>query len=130
VRRAGLWRKIAVDPARAGCGLAPHVLPTEFESLEVSEVRVTRSEFRERVVEVMGKRQLWFELERDRPATEPEVAAVEGVHGVRLSQQYREFLMTYGGGPFAFLTVLGSSPGTRHVSRRRGGNDRCSWRTR
>ncbi len=87
----------------------------------MSEVSVTRSEFHERVVEAMGKRPLWFELERDDPATELDTGEVEGVLGVRLPQQYREFLMTYGGGPFAFLTVLGSRPGTPWalVARRR-----------
>lgn len=83
---------------------------------------MTKSEFDVLVAERKAKRPLWFELEREDPATDEDVADFEAVLGVQLPLQYRDFLTTHGAGMFAFLKVLGLKRGTSWevTSHRRG----------
>lgn len=73
---------------------------------------MTKDEFEALVAERMARRPHWFELDRDGPATDEELAQLESNLGAQLPRQFRDFLLSHGAGMFAFLKVLGPKRGT------------------
>ena len=73
---------------------------------------MTRTDFDALVARVKARRPLWFELQREAPFTDQDLADFETSLGVQLPRQYRDFLSTHGAGTFAFLKVLGLNRGT------------------
>lgn len=66
-----------------------------------------REEFNALVEKAKENHPRWFELERDGPASDQEIAEAERLLGVELPDEYRSFLRDHGGGYFAFAFVFG-----------------------
>lgn len=69
-------------------------------------------DFETLVANTKAARPMWFQLDRDDPASLREIEAVEHEIGAELSAGHRDFLRTHGAGLFAFAKVLGVRPGT------------------
>ncbi|PVE25050.1 hypothetical protein DC522_07485 [Microvirga sp. KLBC 81] len=82
---------------------------------------MNKKEFDEMVLKAERKNPIWFELERDPPADISEIDEVESILNVRFPGEYKDFLLSYGAGYFAFMLVLGVKTETqwnviRHAS--------------
>ena len=73
---------------------------------------MTLEEFRTLVAQAKQRQPIWFALDSDRPATDVEIAQAEWQLQSALPQQYRSFVKEFGGGMFAFATVLSVQPGS------------------
>ncbi len=73
---------------------------------------MTKTGFDQLVEETERSHPLWFQLDREPPATAEAIGSLEAVLGLRLPPEHRDFLMTHGAGLFAFADVLGVRPGT------------------
>lgn len=69
------------------------------------------AEFEEFVGAVRRENPAWLDGFEALIATSSEVAEIEHELGVRLPDEYRWFMMRYGGGAFGFLDVLPVRPG-------------------
>lgn len=63
-------------------------------------------EFKNLVEMKRRQHQRWFALESDPAASREAVQRAEARLGVRFPEEYREFLLMYGGGYFAFTNVF------------------------
>ncbi|HEX5938150.1 MAG TPA: SMI1/KNR4 family protein [Actinomycetota bacterium] len=66
--------------------------------------------FSRRVDEAKSSHPAWFDLPGDRRASETDLGWVEDAVGVRLPDDLRWFLATFGGGDFAFQCVFSADP--------------------
>lgn len=66
-----------------------------------------KNEFDAIVIRSQRQNPIWFELERDPPADISEIDEAEAILNVRFPGEYKDFLLSYGAGYFAFMLVLG-----------------------
>ncbi len=65
--------------------------------------------FKNKVVDLKGRKPIWFGLEGDAPASDSEIAVVESTLRLKLPKSYIEFVREFGGGYFAFGNVFSVS---------------------
>jgi hypothetical protein len=80
---------------------------------------VTVDEFRDLVGSKVRDHPKWFALESDPAASVEAVGQAEARLGVRFPSEFREFLISYGGGYFAFTNVFSVHHGSEWNIERR-----------
>jgi hypothetical protein len=74
--------------------------------------------FESHVRHLMQEHPVWFQLDRDPPASLDDIQRAEAELGTRLPESYRRFLQVFGGGYFAFAVVFSVSDSEWSVVRR------------
>jgi hypothetical protein len=73
---------------------------------------MTKEEFDAAVAAAKSSNPIWFEAEREAPASADAILGLEARLSAKLPAEYVDFIARYGAGPFAFALVLGVQPGT------------------
>lgn len=81
-------------------------------TIDEGESDMKKDEFDRIVAEAEAKHPLWFQLDRDPPATLDKIVQAERNLGGRLPDEYRDFLLAHGAGHFAFALILGVETGS------------------